>query len=376
MTDILFFAFFLGVPLLIVWATRHIQLAAKIGAIVLCYALGLLVGLSGLLPEGAYGPRTTLSEVSLVFALPLLLFSVDVRAWRQIAGAATLSMLCAIIAVVCVATLLYFWLETRGFSDAEHLSAMAVGMYTGGVANLAAMKVALGIPDDRFTIFATVDTAVGGFYLLFMLTLAKGVFSKLLPPFDETARLTEAVGKSATAGSTGSVVFSTVLALLSAGACVGLALFLAPMFSFAQFEIAVIILLTTFGLLGSLVPMVRQNRLAEPIGMFLIYVFTFCVAASLDLTALANVDLTIVGFVVLATVGTVLVHAALCRVFRVDVETFLVTSIAALLSPAFVPMIVERLRNPALLMSGIAVGILGFAIGNYLGISLALILAR
>lgn len=376
MVEPFFFAFFLGVPLLIVLATRHVELAAKIGAIVLCYALGLLLGLSGLLPQEAYGPRTTLSEVSLVFALPMLLFSVDVLAWRRIAGAATLSMFCAVVAVVCVATLLYFWLETRGMAEPEQLSAMAVGMYTGGVANLAAMKVALGIPDDRFTIFATVDTAIGGLYLLFMLTLAKGVFGRLLPAFDETARLEEGGKIAATSGSTKSLIPLTFLALVPAGACVGLALFLAPMFGFAQFEIAVIVLLTTFGLLCSFVRVVRSNPLAEPIGMFLIYVFTFCVAASLDLTALANVDLTIVGFVVLATFGTVLIHAALCRVFRVDVETFLVTSIAALLSPAFVPMIVQRLRNPALLMSGVAVGILGFAIGNYLGISLALILAR
>jgi uncharacterized membrane protein len=45
------------------------------------------------------------------------------------------------------------------------------------------------------------------------------------------------------------------------------------------------------------------------------------------------------------------------------------------MSPAFVPMVARSLRNPAILMSGMATGILGFAIGNYLGISLALLLA-
>ena len=372
----MFFAFFLGVPLLIVLATRQIPLAAKIGVIVLCYAIGLMVGISGLLPESAADARTTLSEVSLAFALPLLLFTVDLRAWRQIAGAATLSMFCAIIAVVCVATLLFYWLQTRGMPAPEELSAMAVGMYTGGVANLAAMKVALAIPEDRFTIFATVDTAVGGLYLLFMLTLATRVFGTVLAPFDDTARQHAPEPTSTQDTSHRGLLVSVILALLPAGACVGLALFLAPMLSFAQFEIAVIVLLTTFGLLGSLIPAVRSNPLAEPIGMFLIYVFTFCVAAGLDLAALIGVDLRIVIFVVLATVGTVLLHAVLCRLLRVDVETFVVTSVAALLSPAFVPLIVERLRNPALLMSGISVGILGFAVGNYLGISLALVLAR
>jgi len=79
--------------------------------------------------------------------------------------------------------------------------------------------------------------------------------------------------------------------------------------------------------------------------------------------------------VVVATFASLLLHALLCRVFRIDVDTFLITSVAALMSPAFVPMVARSLRNPGILMSGMATGILGFAIGNYLGISVALLLA-
>ncbi|WP_432816615.1 DUF819 family protein [Sulfitobacter sp. JB4-11] len=376
MSDILFFALFIFVPLLIVFATKRIKLAGAIGAIVICYAIGLSLGLSNLLPDAAEGPRKTLSEVSLVFALPLLLFSVDLRAWGKIAGKALLSMFCAVLAVSFTATVLYFWLQARGTSDSEQFSAMAVGMYTGGVANLAAMKVALAIPDARFTLFATVDTAVGGLYLLFMLTLAKPVFGRFLRPFDATARQDGVADQAEDAPGRQEMIVSVMIALFAAGICVGLSLVLAPIISFAQFEITVIVLLTTFGLVASLIPYLRANRMAEPTGMFLIYVFTFCIAASLDLSAVIGADLTIVAFVLLATAGTVLIHALLSKLMGIDVETFVVTSVAALLSPAFVPMIVERLRNPALLMSGVSVGILGFAIGNYLGISLALVLAR
>jgi len=276
-----YYAFFIGVPLLILWATRHVRFAAKLGCIVLCYAIGLAVGLSGLLPDAAYEPRATLTEVSLVLALPMLLFTIDVRAWGRIATTAMLSMLAAVVAVVCVATMLFFWLDVRSFTAPEQLSAMAVGMYTGGVANLAAMKVALGIPEDRFTVFATVDTAVGGLYLLFMLTVARGLFARVLGPFEASARQA-ATKQEGDARDGQTLLVSVGLALLPAGVCLGLALLLAPVFSFAQFEIAVIVLLTSFGLLVSLIPAIRQNRLAEPFGMFLIYVFTFCVAASLD----------------------------------------------------------------------------------------------
>lgn len=376
MSSIAFIGLFLAVPFLIILATRRSAVAARIGAIVLCYAVGVVIGLSGLLPETATGPRSTVSEITLVFALPLLLFSVDLRAWGRIAGKAALSMFSAVVAVTCVATVLYFWLNARGITAPEQFSAMAVGMYTGGVANLAAMKLALAIPDERFTLFATVDTAVGALYLLFMLTLAKTMFGRFLPAFDAAgAHVADRVETPAPSGRR-AVLVSAAVCLGAAAVCVGAALGLASVLTMVQFEIAVIVLLTTFGLAASWLTLLRKNPVAEPIGMYLIYVFTFCVALSLDLDALAGANLTVVGFVVLATLGTVIVHAGLCRLFRVDVDTFVVTSVAALLSPAFVPMIVERLRNPALLMSGMSVGILGFAIGNYLGISLALALAR
>ena len=45
-----------------------------------------------------------------------------------------------------------------------------------------------------------------------------------------------------------------------------------------------------------------------------------------------------------------------------------------MMSPAFVPIVARSLRTPGLLLSGLATGLLGFAIGNYLGIAVALLL--
>ncbi len=64
MSQVFFAALFLGTPAALVWLSRTVPLAAKIGPIVLCYAAGLLVGLSGLLPEGADGIRKSVTEPS------------------------------------------------------------------------------------------------------------------------------------------------------------------------------------------------------------------------------------------------------------------------------------------------------------------------
>ena len=376
--DILAAVFFLCVPAIILLGMQHAPVAQKLGPIVLCYAAGLLLGVSGMMPESTDGIRTSVTEASLGLALPLLLFSVDVRAWRHVAGRAMLSMGLAVIAVVFVATLLFYLFASGGLDRPEQLSAMAIGMYTGGIANLGAIKLALAIPDARYLLFATVDTVVGALYLMFVLTLAPRFFGVFLRSHsvrqdvgetgnDLDESYSELVQKASIPG--------VLIALIAAGLCVGAAVTLAPLFSFAQPQIMVIVLLTSFGLLASFVPQIRSNPFAPKIGMYLIYVFSFCVAASMDLAALAEMDLSILAFVVVATFGSLLLHALLSRFARIDSDTFLITSVAAIMSPAFVPMVARSLRNPGLLMSGMTTGIVGFAIGNYLGITVALMLS-
>ena len=378
MTEIFAILLFLGAPAILLLGVRHIPAARMLGPIVLCYAAGLLLGMSGLLPEAADPVRTGITEASLGLALPLLLFSVDIRSWRHVAGRAMLSMGLAVIAVVFVATLLFHSFAARGVAAPEQLAGMAIGMYTGGVANLGAIKLALAIPDARYLLFATVDTFVGALYLMLVLTVGRRLFGRLLAPFppgyhgedvayEETETYAELLRLSALPG--------ILIAVAAAGLCVGAAVLLAPYLPFAAPEIVVIVLLTSFGLLASFIGQIRRNPAASKLGMYLIYVFSFCVAASLDPSAMVSMDATILIFVAVATFGSLLLHALLCRLFRVDVDTFLITSVAALMSPAFVPMVARSLRNPAILMSGMTTGILGFAIGNYLGISVALLLA-
>lgn len=378
MTETLAILLFLGAPALLLLAVHHLAFARMLGPIVLCYAAGVLVGVSGLLPEAVAPIRTTVTEASLALALPLLLFSVDIAAWRHVAGRAMLSIGLAVVGVVFVATLLFHGALARGVPAPEQLSGMAIGMYTGGIANLGAIKLALGIPDARYLLFATVDTFVGALYLLMVLTLGQRLFAGFLMPFPQKYHGADVAYDDVE--SYGDLLRLAALprigaALGAAALCVGLAVLAAPYLRFAAPDIVVIVLLTSFGLLASLLAPLRNNPAASKLGMYLIYVFSFCVAASLDLGALAGMDATILIFVTLATFGSLLLHALLCRVFRIDVDTFLITSVAALMSPAFVPMVARNLRNPGILMSGMATGILGFAIGNYLGISVALLLA-
>ena len=60
---------------------------------------------------------------------------------------------------------------------------------------------------------------------------------------------------------------------------------------------------------------------------------------------------------------------------RVDTDTTLVSSISLICSPPFVPVMAGALNNRAVIGPGIAVGLIGYAVGTYLGYAVALALA-
>ncbi|MCR9104418.1 MAG: DUF819 family protein [Gammaproteobacteria bacterium] len=385
MIALLFAMLFVIAPALLLWLTHTRSWAQKTGIIVLCYLAGLTLGNSGMIPAEAAAVQDQLTDLSIAMAMPLLLFTLDVRQWRHVAGKALLSMLCATTAVVGVASALFFLLRDSNSESAAHFSAMAVGVYTGGTPNLAAIKAGLDIPDSRYLLFHSLDTLVGSLYLLLMLTLGIRLFRRLLP-----ARQTGTAG-AVTPGSTEhfdsddyrpllspanlpGAIKPVALAALVVLLSLGISRLLAHSLGTGQSAAMMIVTLTTLGIALSLLSQVRAWVLSYKLGMYLIYVFCFVVASKASFAQLAQVDMTIIAFLFGTVAGSLVLHALLCRLTGIDSDTFMVTSIAAVCSPPFVPMMARALGNPATILSGMTTGIIGYALGNYLGISLGLFL--
>ena len=70
----------------------------------------------------------------------------------------------------------------------------------------------------------------------------------------------------------------------------------------------------------------------------------------------------------LAVPGALLVHGILSRIFRVDVDNFLIISVALSMSPPFVPVVASSLRNREIILPGLIIGLIGYAVGNYIGV--------
>ena len=71
-----------------------------------------------------------------------------------------------------------------------------------------------------------------------------------------------------------------------------------------------------------------------------------------------------------------MIHAIFCRAMRVDADSMMISSVAFINSPPFVPMASAAMRNKKALVTGLGAGIVGYAAGNHLGVLIAELLSR
>ncbi|MEI6386575.1 MAG: DUF819 family protein [Spirochaetota bacterium] len=385
MISALMVLFYLLFPALIIKLCARWKLAGQIGPVLLCYLGGIAFGNIGILPKGVSGFQDTLGSAFVALGISMMLMTFDVGEWKATAGKAILSF-----ALACVAIIFVAWLGLRIFGnsipEAWKVAGMAIGVYTGGTPNMAAIRTALGTSSDTFILMNTYDALLSFLYIVFCATLAQRVFGLILPAFRLPAgtgsgngELSASPSGKETAEGVGDYrgIFAPrvmlplarnfLLALAIAGLSIGLSGLVPKDWSTAL----AILSITTLSIALSFIPKIRATPKGFPAGMYLIYAFSTVIASMVDFSAFSSVNWPMLGFVTLCVFGGMTVHGLLCAIFRIDVDTFILTSVSAICSPPFVPVVASAIRNRHLLLAAITTGIIGYAVGNYLGIGFA-----
>jgi len=374
-------AFFILVPALVIFLEGKYSAVKKVGAVLICYVLGAIVGNIGILPEEAYNYQDWFTKLTVPIALPLILFSMDVKQWLSQAGAALKSLLLGLFTVIAM-IFLGFWIFKGSIDEIWKVAGMLTGIYTGGTPNMAAMKTALDVDTEIYLMTHTYEVALGAIYLVFILSIGQRVFLLFLRPFKKPETGEVKVGRmnleeeyESYEGFFKKKTFLPVLAafglsLLIFGVSFGISTLFPENFSTA----AIILLITTFGIAASFVPKIKRIKKTFQTGMYIILIFCVVVSSMADVRQLVDISFDLFWYVALAMYGSHLLHALLARIFKIDADTVIISGSALICSPPFVPVVAGALKNRDLILTGLVVGIAGYAIGNYLGVAIAYLL--
>ena len=135
--------------------------------------------------------------------------------------------------------------------------------------------------------------------------------------------------------------------------------------------VVVILGITTFGIAASLIGWVNRIEKTFQLGMFLILVFSLVVASMADLSVIFSIKfINLFLFITYAYFGSMLLHLLLSVILKVDTDNYLITTTALIYSPPFVPVVAAALKNKDVIITGLTVGIIGYVVGNYLGVGM------
>ncbi|MGA2478663.1 MAG: DUF819 family protein [Spirochaetia bacterium] len=363
-------------PILVIWlGEKRFALVDKIGAVVVCYAAGILLGNIGILPKSAAGVQNIASSIAIPIALPLMFFSLDMKSWARSSGRALLAFGLEVIAVVIVSVAGFFLFKGSIGAETWKLTGMLNGVYTGGTINLAAIGTALGVSPTLYVAANTSDIVISGLYLLFLVTIGKRVIGVFLPAWRKPAGAVSEVKIEEWGSYAGFFSKGRLLPLLGALGVALLIFGIGAVFSLllpGQWgTITTILVITTVGIAASFIGPLRRIRMTYQLGHYFILVFCLVVGSMADLGRLASSIPGVIGYVSVAIFGSLILHVALCAIFRIDTDTMIITSVAGICSPPFVPMIAAALKNRDIIVAGIVTGIIGWVIGTYLGIGIS-----
>ena len=369
-------AVFLGLVLLSVWLDSRYAWARKISPVVMILFLAGLLSNVGLITDRStyYG---ALVDFTVPFAVCLILFTVNLADLRRAGGP-----LLAAFAVACVGTMI--GVLTAGLlldpqlgeilgRQAWKLAGPFTGTYTGGSLNFFAMWEGLEIGNpDLFAAANAVDNLT-----LFPLFAVWVIAPTWLGRWYPVARFWGAVGggpgaeKEAAAHPELHVLDVVALAFAAVAIMAVSDLIKERVIGDLMPGFPTILIVTTLALVLAQFRFMDRLQGAFEIGNLSFYLFFCAVGAMINVKkAIVLSPILFIYVMVMIVIHMVFVYGV-GRLLRLDIRILTIASAAAKSGPPTVVALanVHGWRN--LVLPGVAMGLLGYAVGNYLGFAAA-----
>jgi uncharacterized membrane protein len=245
--------------------------------------------------------------------------------------------------------------------------------------NFSAVSSALQADETIITLTLTSEMLIMFPLLVFLTAGGYKLFRWLLPAKDELHVCHVDDQNNATVNDlenyekmlTKKVFSKTMLGLLLSLCFLSVGAGLSMLITGSLNELVVILTITTLAIAASFNKKIRNLPKTFELGMFFILIFSVIVASLFDISMFNTSAIKIFLFVLCITLSSIVIHAILCRFTKVPGDLFTVAHIALLCSPPFIPPLVAAMGNRKVLISGITIGLVGYAIGNYFGVVMA-----
>ena len=351
------------------WLAQVNSLGRKLGSTMVILMLGLLVAnVTTWTPEPSAvswvnGPLTS-------YAIAELLLAVELRSVLPDARRLLLPFITAVAgtlaAVLLVGLLLSGWLGQSWISLAGLLSAT----FTGGSLNFVSVARSLEIPPSLLLIATAADHVA--FTAWFLVSLLIGRGRRQHRPTDASEANSSA---STPINAFALPSFQAVMiALLWGGGVLLISEGLGGFLILLGVDVPSILVLTTVALIAAQLPRSDSRSACYGLGLVLIQPFFAVIGLSSSLGVLFGEGLPVLLYAGLVVLVQAIVVLQARRWFRWPLAECLVASQAAVGGPSTALALAGSLERPNLVLPSVAIGLLGYLLGTYVGLALSALL--
>jgi uncharacterized membrane protein len=364
------------------WLDRRVKPLSRIGASLLAIILGAILSNLGLVPsaspiyDAVGGPVTSL-------AIAWLLLSVNLSDLKEAGGPMVAAFGVAVIGTALGAAVGAFLFAGAFGEDTWKLAGTLTGTYSGGSVNFVSVGRGVGLPDRLFAGATAADNLTTGLWLgaSLMLPLALRKFYPTPIPGESPGAEDGPTGSHGTASGGVDVTeehhpfFRRVemsvldLAMLMA---VGFVLVLVSDWLGQRVPVVPSVLwLTTLALIIGHVGPFQRPPGALQLGTLALHFFFVIIGIHSRIAEIAAVGVEVFLYTLVVVGVHGLVVYGVGRVARIDLGTLSVASQASVGGPSSALAVAVSREWKPLILPGIIVGLVGYAVGNYLGFGVA-----
>jgi len=362
--------------------SEHKKWFGKLSGILVTMISMSILSMVGITPV-ASDPTVEVAVYEIVFsyfipiAIPMLLFSSNIVKIIRESGKLLLAYILGAIGIVLGSFIAYALIDL-GDKSGDTAGVICATLIGGSVNFIAAAEILNFSSNPLFTATIAVDNFVANLYVLLLFLVPSLAFLSrfFVKPKEENKIESESTKAQKQDPITMErIAVSVFIAVMIATFGNVAADYLQQLIK-TELNLSILVI-TVFALLAAnffpkkLKPL---ENTSFSIGLWMMYIFLAVIGAATNLHAILGIGPKVLAFYLVIMLFHFVLMLALAKLFKLDVYEVVISSAANIMGPSVAAPMAASMGQKNLVTPGILVGILGYIIGTFIGVTIALIL--
>jgi uncharacterized membrane protein len=361
--------------------SEHKKWFGKLSGILVTMISMSVLSMAGIVPI-ASDPTNRVEVYEMVFsyfvpvAIPMLLFSSNLLKIIRESGRLLLAYLLGAAAVIAGSFIAWALIDLGEYSG-ETAGVICATLIGGSVNFIAAGEILNFSTNPLFTATIAVDNFVANLYVLLLFMIPSLSFLARFFARPKEANSIDSISgeKKVVSITMERIAISVFISVLIAASGNYLAEYLQHLIN-TRLNLGILIITILTLIVANLFPkrLSSIENTSFSIGLWMMFVFLAVIGAATNLQAILGIGHKVLIFYLIIMFFHLFFMIAVAKLFKLDVYEVVVSSAANIMGPSVAAPMAASMGQKNLVTPGILVGILGYVIGTFIGVSVALLL--